>query len=150
MSLKKAFGTSKEKEEKGSWIPVAVNEDGSICEMLLARMNQRNKDFMAKVAKAAKSKRNTTIRKNQSPITTDEDIEIARNVFVDSILLGWRNVTEYRTDGVIRPRMMEFNVENAKFLLTDLPDLFELLTNEASKIENFQDQDAIDSEAVKN
>lgn len=149
MSLKAAFGTNKAKEEAGTWIDVTVNEDGSICRMKLARMTSRNKLFMAKIAKVNKSKRNTTIRKNQTPIISEDDVNAAIDVFVESILLGWENVAEYRKDeGFPRPKLMEFNNENAKFLLTDLPDLFEFLTNEASKIENFQDE--TDNEAVKN
>ena len=135
MSLKKLFGTNKEKEESGTWIDISVNEDGNICRMRLARMTARNKEFMAKVAKANKTKRNTTIRKNETPIASKEDVAVAIDVFVNSILLGWENVEEYRTD-VQRPKLMEFNQENAKFLLTDLPDLFELLTTEAVKLEN--------------
>lgn len=151
MSLKAFFGTNKEKEENGTWIDICQNDDGTLCRMRIARMTQRNKEFMAKVAKANKTRRNTTIRKDKSPVTSEDDVKLAIDIFATSILLGWENVVEYRSDtiqGIPRNPMMEFNVENAKFILTDLPDLFELLTEESTKLQNFQDE--IDAEAVKN
>ncbi len=154
MSLKKAFGTNKTKEENGTWINVCVNDDGSICRMRLARMTSRNKHFMAKIAKINKANRGTTIRKNATPTVAEDDVKKAIDVFVETILLGWEHVEEYRKEKLPafpspgKIAEMEFNFENATFLLTDLPDLFELLTGEATKLENFQDE--IDTEAVKN
>lgn len=152
MSLKKAFGTNQSKENEGTWIDVTVNDDGTICSVKLARMNQRNKEFQKRIAAIQKTRRNKTIR-NAPNVVTADDRKLAIDAFVGSVLLDWKNVVDYRAEFVGKDAAgievkMPFNEENAKFVLTDIPDFFDLLSEEATKIENFQDQ--IDGEASKN
>lgn len=152
MSLKKAFGTNQSKENEGTWIDVTVNEDGTTCSVKLARMNQRNKEFQKRIAAIQKTRRNKTIR-NSPNIVTPDDRKLAVDAFVGSVLLDWRDVVDYRVEFCGKDKdgvevKMPFNEENAKFVLTDIPDFFDLLSDEATKIENFQDQ--VDGEALKN
>lgn len=58
--------------------------------------------------------------------------ELVVDVFVDTVLLGWRNV--YGRDKVLIP----YSKEAAIKLLLDLPDLFLRLQNEASTMSNFR------------
>lgn len=74
---------------------------------------------------------------------TDADADkILHGVFVDSVLLGWEDVTDEHGNP------LEFTRENALKLFSDLPDLFRDLQQQASVVANFRREDLQDT--IKN
>ena len=130
MSLKKVFKTDPTKEKSGVWISVSQGEGSPDCEFLVAPMGPSNKKYTSAVQASQKKYKHTFKTMSQERVN-----EIFVEVFVDSVLLDWKNVEEYRGD---KPKgMMEFNKDNAKFVLTDLPQVLELLSKEAGDFSNF-------------
>jgi len=64
---------------------------------------------------------------------SDEDSDkIMREVYADSIILGWENVTD--KDG----NYLEFNRENCIKLMSDLPELFRDIMAQSQKVANYR------------
>lgn len=149
MSLKKAFGSNKDKEQNGVWVDILENDDGTICRVKLAYAGDRNKAMnkkQAEIFKLARGKRGS-----------DDQEEIKRKglqVLFGTVVLDWENVVEYRTEKLTGipvnaplPRM-EFNEDNFMFIMEDLPNLADLIVRESLAIRNFQDDE--EKEMVKN
>lgn len=147
MSLKKQFGTNREKEEKGVWVEVGIDEENNLpIRFKIARLTQRNKEYQKTVAKHGRKYQNI----NNMP--ADIAFGISQKAFVDCILLDWENVAEYRTDKLnVMPgvKEMPFNKANATFLMKDIPDLYILLSNLAATPETFMDEDEEAEEDLK-
>lgn len=114
------FETVAEAEASGIWANVGTME------FKLARTGGANEAFMKTAAKRLKPFQNAL---DQMP-RKQQDI-MAIGIFVDTILRDWRNV--FDRDGTELP----FSPENAKRLLTDLPNLFAALQAEANNMSNF-------------
>lgn len=128
-----AFGTDRKAELEGVWRDLGVvNEDNTKPGFLLARMSRNNTNYWAKVEAVAKEYK-TEI--NLDIFTDAAAHQPMLEIFVDTILLGWRHVV----DKAGKP--IEYSRDNAIKLLTDLPDLYELLREWASKISSFRDAD---------
>ena len=56
---------------------------------------------------------------------------LLRDVFIKSVLLDWENVTD--KEG----KPLEFNENNAQWLLRELPDLYAALQEESAKVSNY-------------
>lgn len=130
MSLKKVFKTDPSKEKSGVWISVSQGEGSPDCEFLVAPMGPSNKKYTAALQASQKKYRHTFKTMSSQKLN-----EIFVEVFVDTVLLDWNNVEEYRMEQ--SAKTMEFNKDNAKFLLTDLPQVLELLSKEAADFSNF-------------
>lgn len=79
--------------------------------------------------------------------TLDENISdrILLEVYFETVVMGWENVADRQG------ALMEFNKENFVKLMTDLPDLWNLLRVEAAEMRNFQAVSAAeDGEALGN
>ncbi len=136
-TLKTELGTDKNKEREGIWVDVMENEDGSIARFKVAILGSTNKKLMREQAKRARrASKFTPLEKQQKD---------AREIFVDTVLLGWENVIDYREDG---DKRMEYNRDNALFLMEDIPHLLDLLSVEASEKANFREEER--EEAGKN
>lgn len=130
MSLKKVFKADPIKEKAGVWISVSQGEGSPDCEFLVAPTGPSNKKYTAALQASQKKYKHTFKTMSSQRLN-----EIFVEVFVDTVLLDWKNVEEYRDD---QPKgLMAFNKENAKFLLTDLPEVLELLSREAGDFSNF-------------
>ena len=57
--------------------------------------------------------------------------ELAIGIFIDTILLDWKNVTDRTGTEIV------FSKEAARKLLNDLPNLFIVLQAEANKMSNY-------------
>ena len=106
-----------------------VNRDGSEPGFKMARMHKNNPAYQAAVDKIAKD-----LRQAIELDTLTEDIAgpVMKGVFVESVLLDWRNVQE--KDGTPIP----YSKEAAEKLFDELPDLYMLLVDEAKKLGNFR------------
>jgi hypothetical protein len=138
MSLNKLFKTDSDKQREGIWLEISENANGTICRMKIRPMGASNKEFVTKA---------TSIRKKYShrlkSMGNEKQNELAMEAFIGTVLIDWENVEDYRikvAEGQKAP-LMEFNEENAKFLLKDLPQLYELISAESTDIENFIQKD---------
>lgn len=133
MSLKALFKTDSKKEKEGIWIPLPQGEGEPDARFLVAVMGPSNKAYVAET--------NALLKKYKYALKTmpeSKQRELAIEVFAKTILLDWENVQEYREDKLaMGEKLMAFNLENAKFLLEDLPQVHELLGKEASEFSNF-------------
>lgn len=132
MTLKDIFKTDSQKEQEGVWVTISENADGTECRFRLAMMGPSNKKYVA----AATGMRNK-YRHRMTTLSEAKQTQLVLDVFISTILLGWENVEEYRESNMALSPMMPFTVENAKFLLTDLPKLYDLLVAEAQDFSNF-------------
>jgi len=141
-SLTKAFKTDKQKEQEGTWVDIIENDDGTMARMRILRMSQFNKKFSARYATLGK--KNRVIRGNKQ----DLEIKALREAFVETCLVEWEyieNINEVPS-GTIKETYMPFTRENAIKLFEALPDLFDMIVGEATRLENFQSE-ALEADA---
>jgi hypothetical protein len=120
-SLFKNFKMDHDKELHGVKVtPASANEDGTVPVFILARMGQMNQTYLKTLERITNPYKRQLELKTIAPDKADE---LMREVFVNSILLGWENVQG--EEGSIIP----FSAANAIALFKQLPDLyFELQT----------------------
>lgn len=140
VGLLSTFGTDSTKEKQGAWIDIISNDDGSMCQMKIARMGSANKQFMKRYASMQKR-----FKGSIDGVPTDKEVSALQEAFVDTVLIDWKNVEDIRKvenetfpTPVGTVRYMEFNRPNALLLFKTLPDLFDYVVGEAGKRENFQ------------
>lgn len=120
MSIFSQYQTDRNLEIKGISYEVGETDDGKPITFVLARAGGHNVDWTKAVAKGARGKER---KLNPSAVDPVAAKQLILSAFVDSVLLGWSNVTDL--DGNEIP----FNRENALHLMRELPDLFsELLS----------------------
>lgn len=131
MSLYGTFKTNTEQEREGKWFDLqgVINPDGSTPGFRMARMSRSNPTYQAAMEKHGKDLRQAL---EMDVLTEDMAGPIMRGVFIDTILLDWRNV--YDEAGVKLP----YSKAEAASLMEDLPDLYMLLVSEAQKLGNFR------------
>lgn len=124
MSLYKQFATNKEAEQEGIWVEYGPNEDGTVPAFKIARAGKSNKKFVKAFEKATKPH-----RRAMEIGTMDNDIadKLMHGVFVSTVLLDWRNVQDKHGKAI------QFTRDSALALLSDLPDLYDDLSEKASK-----------------
>jgi hypothetical protein len=110
-------------ETEGAWIELGTMS------FKLARAGGDNEDF-AKVASKRFKPFQAAIASDSMPKQLANDLVIG--VFVDTLIKDWKDV--YDRDGTA----LDFSKENAKRLLTELPNLFMALQAEATKMANFK------------
>ena len=127
MSLYKRFKTDTEKESSG--IDVRYDDDIVIT---VGRAGGANKKYIKAIERV---QRKLNVRKP----TNEEAMEILREVYADTIILGWEGVVD--EDGAT----MECNKENKMKLLRDLPELFDDLRNVAEASDSYKAEDIEES-----
>jgi hypothetical protein len=130
--LFKQYKTNSAKEAEGVEIefPEAQNDDGTIPTFIISRMGKSNKAY-SKALEAA-----TRPYRRQVELGTMKN-EVAETlfmgVFCDTVLKGWKNVQG--EDGAEIP----YSKDAAISLLSELPDVYDLLQEEAKLSANFRD-----------
>lgn len=122
------FKTSKSAEIEGIEVRFKPNDDGTIPCFRIARMSKGNVRYTKSIEARTRSHRKDILDKS---LTNEVAEEINLNVFCDSILLGWENVIG--EDG----KTIVYSWDNAKYLMQELPDLYDLLKEKAEDIDNF-------------
>ena len=128
MSVFSQFKTSKVAESEGIEVRFKPNEDGTVPSFRIARMGKSNARYVKSVESRTRPHRQNIIDK---VITNEIAEEINLNVFCDAVLLGWENIIG--EDGKTIP----YSWDNAKKLMSDLPDLYDILKEKAEDIDNF-------------
>jgi len=109
-------------------IKFKANDDGTIPSFKIGRTS-RNNTLWAKTFEA-------TFRPYKNELADGTISESDANrlniiVFITAILKGWENIQDSTGSNI------EYNEENATKLFNDLPDLFQKLSFESSKMDNF-------------
>lgn len=130
MSLYKTYKTEESIETEGFDLIVADGDDYQVV-FRLARAGGRNTKYENRVESLTKGMeralRNRTLSK-------DKMTEIMCQALADTVILGWDNVMDEDNSPV------PFSPAAAKKILMELPDLRDVILEEAQKIGNFQAQ----------
>jgi hypothetical protein len=127
MSLYRKFETNKETETSGQWFDISTDDDG-VVSFNLARMGGSNKEYSRAIDERISGLK---LQLKLGTISNEQMEMILLDVFLDSVLLGWKNVKG--RDG----SLLAYNRSNAKTLLNDLPELYAVLRELATKSEYF-------------
>lgn len=123
MKLYDLFTTDKNLETDGIYVEIGE------AKFLIARAGGSNKKF-AKIARKRLAPFNEAVRRGA--VDEETSLKVLVEIYADSVILGWENVTDDKD------KTLEFNRKNVIKLLTDLPDLFEYIREEAEKVSNFR------------
>ena len=123
------FGTNEQAEKTGVWLKYGN------AEFLLARAGGSNDAFTNALSVVM---RPHARRLKLGRVKAKEANELAMGPFVDHVLLGWKNVV--LKDGSVLP----YSKDNAKQLLTDIPDLYGQLMEDAQATSTFAPEDISD------
>ena len=137
MGLFKTFKADNQLERSGKWfdLPVVVNDDGSNPGFLMARMSENNPEYQAAIERVSPT---VQMAMETGTLTEANSGPIMRKVFVDTILLDWRNVVDDTGEFGVKGQAIPYTKENADKLLQAVPDLFKILMTEAKKLGNFR------------
>jgi len=136
MSLYSTFKTDQSLEKDGIVIEYGTDDEENPIRFRVARAGGGNKKFAKQLQIALKPHRRAMQTETMSDALADK---IYREVFCKTVLLGWENVTDESG------KILDFTFENAMKILSDLPDLFEDLKAQASKVSLFR-QEVLDSD----
>ena len=130
-NLFETFETDKDLEKNGVWFEIAPD-----VRFQCARMGPMNKAY-----KRALGKKMKPHQRQYQQGTLDEELgeSLMQDLFIDVILLDWEGVM----DRAGRP--LEFSFNNAKWLFAELPDVYNALSDEATKAGNYLAKEAHDS-----
>jgi len=137
MSLYENFETNKELEVGGVPMEYSPNKDGTVPTFNVTRMSRSNTRYTKRLEAATKPHRRSIQLE-----TMDNGLaeKISMQVFVDTILLGWKNVQNRKGE------VVPYSKEAALKLFMELPDFYDDLQARASKASEFRDA-AIEEEA---
>jgi hypothetical protein len=123
MSLYKRYTTSEAGEKQGIWV-----DYGDGVQLRLRRAGGRNTLWRDALDKRSKVNRR---RIDLGTLSNDEATKLWIDVYADSVLVDWKGVTS--PDGTELP----FNRDNVVKVLTDLPDFFKVVQDDATKPDLF-------------
>jgi hypothetical protein len=139
MGLRKNYATDRAKEVEGVEIAVDMNEHNKEpIYITVSRMGQSNKEY-TKALQSATEPHTASIQNE----TLDNDLgrAIMRDVFVDTVLKGWRNLPKSELTGNDKDTdELPFSRENAILLFDELPDFYDVCEAHARKAANFRNQ----------
>lgn len=134
MGLYKQLKTVPDFETNGVWI------DYGEFKIKIARAGGANKNFAKCAEKLSRPYRRAI---QTGMISVDKAEEILLQVYAKSVILDWEDVTDEND------KKLDFSEENVIKVMTDLPDLFNDIKNQASSPEifreNIPEQDAKNS-----
>lgn len=129
MSLYTIFKTDDSLETNGITIDYGPNSKGKPTKIRIARSGGANKSFSKTLERLTRPHRRAIQNGLLDNATADA---IFRQAFVESVLLGWENVEGPTGDD------LPYTQENALTLLTDLPDLYTDLREQANNAALFR------------
>ena len=137
MSLFKQFETDRNLEKSGIVVDYGPNKDLPANEQgehpsiqfRIARAGGANDAYTKRLEVLAKKHRRAI---QNEMIETSVLVDMTRQAFIDTVLLGWDNVTDRESNP------LPFSRENALTLFKQLPDLFNDLQEQANKAALFR------------
>jgi hypothetical protein len=137
MGLRSNYGTDRAKENDGVEILVDTNDhNGEPIVIIVSRMGRTNKRYSKALEEATRP--HTAAIANE---TLDNELgaKLLREVFVDTVLLGWKNLPKSELTGDNKDtEELPFNRENALALFEALPDFYDVCEGHAKKTSNFR------------
>jgi hypothetical protein len=137
MGLRTNYKTDAKAEAEGVEIVVDMNEhNNEPIVVVLSRMGQSNKAYTA--ALEERTRPHTAAIQNE---TLDNELgrKIMRDVFVDTVLKGWKNLPKSELTGDPKDTDdLPFSRENAIALFDELPDFYDVCETHAKKAANFR------------
>lgn len=140
-SLRSKFGTSKEAISEGAWIDVVENLDGSMAQLKIKRTNQQNVKFQKQMANHRKAFQGEVFSENRISQALASTIQI----IAETVIVDWRNIEEWEetieplTEGFPdETRHVPYTKENVLRLMSEFPDLVDLVLARADDIQTFQ------------
>jgi len=128
MSIFSQFKTNKNAEENGVIVKFKANDDGTIPSFRIGRANRNNIKWVKTVEEKFRPYQKEI---DEKTITREEANKLNLEIFVCSLLISWEHIQGPTGTEI------ECNYDNAISLFTNLPDLYEKLTDVSSKMENF-------------
>jgi hypothetical protein len=130
MNLYQQFKTNEGIEKSGLLLNYGENSKGAPINIRVARAGGANRKF----EKVADIKLKPYRRQIQQGLISNAAVEkLLVEIYAESVVIGWENVED--ADG----NPMAFSVENCVKLLTDLPDLFKDIQDQAQRGAIFRD-----------
>ena len=117
------FGTDQQSEVEGIDVEYP---NGAV--FTIARAGGANKKFRNTLSRKTKA-----YRGREGTIPADLDEQWSRETFIESCLLGWKNVKIHTSED-----FLPFTPENAKKVFEAMPDLYKDLVSRAQGFESFQ------------
>ena len=139
MNLYEQFQTNSQCEVDGIYIEYGPNSKGNPIRFKVARAGGKNTQFAKAMEKHTKPHRRLIEMNLLSPTIAEK---IVRTVFIESILKGWENVEDRNGEELV------YTPEAAEELFSELPDLFNSLSEMAKDASNFRQE--LLKEDVKN
>mgnify|MGYP003416802391 CR=1 FL=1 len=126
-SLYAAFGTVKEYETEG------VVLDFGAAKFRIRRAGGSNRKFLTTLAAKLRPH-----RRAMSAGTMNDEVaqDLQKETYFETVVIGWEGVTDREGN------VLEYNLANFKKVMTDLPDLWDTLREEADEMKNFQSAEA--------
>lgn len=140
MGLRNTFKTDLAKEVEGVEVPVAINDHNKEpITIRVSRMSRANKRYTKALEEATRP--HSSAIANES-LDNDLGNAILRNVFVDTVLLGWGNMplSEF-TGNADDSEIVPYSREKAIALFDDMPDLYDDWEKRAKSAANFRDSE---------
>lgn len=136
MSLRAQYATCPKKENDGITLEIGENKDGSICTVTLSRMSRTNKKY-AKAVEVATAPHRIAI--DNKTMKQDKQDAIFLTVFSSHIVMGWQNMPKADVTGNPEDTgFIEYTPENARMLLSALPDLYLEWQSITTQAENYR------------
>lgn len=146
-TLSKIYKTDTTKEVEGVRIEMPANDDGTVPYFVLARAGGKSNQRYQKA-----------LERNMRPVKAELRLKTLDNKradellmasFVEGSLLSWGNVPKADVTGVETDEgYCEYSQENAKQLMTRLPELYADLQERAADLSYFRE--GVDEESAKN
>lgn len=142
MSLKNQFKTDAKLEVEGFWFEVAISEQNDKpIRFKLARAGGGNKRYSKVFERVSKPYRQILDSKTHSDKKEEKAEEIMLAVFSEAVLTDWDNVPKADITGKDSDKgTIEYSVDGAKKLLKELPELYHILSREASVLDNYREK----------
>ena len=129
MSIYDNYQTDSAAEQKGAPIVVGATDDGEEIVFYCTRMTNNNPAYAKELERLSKPFARAI---DLGTFSNESAKKLYFDAFINVVLVGWKNVKG--TDGKDIP----YSKETARQVLTDLPDLFTLLSDEARRAANFR------------
>lgn len=123
-NLDSLLKTNTDLENEGVWFKIGD------CRFLVRRWGGDNEHFSKAMAKYHKP---FTRQIQLGSLTPKQNLEILAKVFASACLVKWEGIKADDKD-------LEFNFDNAVNLLLTLPELFDILYQEANSIRNYKEE----------
>jgi len=138
VSLSSQFATDKQAEVDGVWVEYGANKDGSVPGFKISRMSKANKKYTKALERATRPHRRAI---ELETMNNDLAERLFMEVFVDTVLLDWRNVSLSDVSGEKKAEgYADYSKANALSLFERLNELYDDLQEKAKKASLFRDE----------